>query len=124
MTRKEALCKIKIAFENNELGFQRFASGCRYYDRATNSHCAVGILIGKDIDLMDLEGNIDEPFAQLNGAFYSIENSMIYLEMDTFHGLDISELNTLQSLHDDLVGTSTDKNKLLKFETYLYSLAV
>ena len=119
MNRKQAISKMKKAFEAGELGFQKGAKSCKYYDKKTDSHCAIGLLIGKKEKLMDVHGDINSPFVL--GDSGSIENSMDILKMETYCGLTKDELGTLQSRHDVTVNHLT-RDRIERFKSYLYNL--
>lgn len=120
--RQESLNKIRKAYENKELGFQKGATMCRYYCSETDSHCAVGVLIGKDEELMSRYDNIEYPFK--NTYMVKISDAMSHKDISEFKGLNVSELEKLQSYHDDLIGAQKEnKDKYEKrFKDYLYSL--
>lgn len=125
MTRLEAVNKIKHAYENKLLGFQNQANKCLYYDHVSNSHCAVGVLIGKDKELMRGDGSIESPFKRC-GGFASINNCMDYLELNEWNGLTIGELSKLQGLHDSIINCSSLNydERHDKFKDFLYNIAV
>lgn len=117
MTRSEALDKIKAAYETKQLGFQRGTSYCRYYDKRTDSCCAVGVLV-KDEALFNEDGNQSVPF---NLESYSdIRYAMNQEDLTELHGLSILELSELQRLHDGLI--RKDGTYESDFKEYLYSL--
>ena len=120
--RQESLNKIRKAYENKELGFQKGATQCLYYCSKTDSHCAVGVLIGKDEELMSRYGNIEYPFE--NTYMGIISDAMSHKDISEFKGLNVSELGLLQTYHDDLIGAQEEnKDKYEKrFKKYLYSL--
>lgn len=120
--RRESLDKIRKAYENKELGFQKGATQCLYYCSKTDSHCAVGVLIGKDEELMSRYGNIESPFKDTYMG--KISDAMSDKDISEFKGLNVSELEKLQSYHDHLVGVPKEnKDEYEKrFKEYLYSL--
>ena len=118
MNRKEAIEKIKKAYENKELGFQRGADICSYYDSKTDSCCAVGVLV-KDESLFDTYGNQDMAFADTNGAEIDLE--MINRGLDELYGLSIDELKQLQIRHDGLINRNSGYSEQ-DFKHYLYGL--
>lgn len=120
--RQESLDKIRKAYENKELGFQKGADYCLYYCSETDSHCAVGVLIGKDENLMNRYGNIKYPFKDTDMGI--ISDAMNHKGISEFKGLNISELEELQNHHDNLISArKEDKDKYEKrFKDYLYSL--
>ena len=95
---------------------------CRYYCSKTDSHCAIGVLIGKDEDLMDKDGDIMYPFK--DSWREGIYNAMSDTDISEFKGLNVSELEKLQYYHDRLIGAGKEnKDKYEKrFKEYLYSL--
>lgn len=120
--RKESLNKIRRAYARLELGFQRGASRCTYYDEKTDSKCAVGVLFDRN-ELVShercLNDNVgDDIAAQLGNT-------------KVFKGLYADELINLQDLHDVLIkdyithrGLLTECwiNDVNEFEKYLFSL--
>ena len=120
--RQESLNKIRKAYENKELGFQKGATMCMYYCSKTDSHCAVGVLIGKDEELMSRYGDIASPFKDT--YMVKISDAMNHKGISEFKGLNISELEELQYHHDNLIGAwKENKDKYEKrFKEYLYSL--
>ena len=120
--RQESLNKIRKAYENKELGFQKGATMCRYYCSETDSHCAIGVLIGKDEELMNEYGNILYPFK--DSWEEEIREVMSHIGISEFKGLNVNELGLLQTYHDDLIGARKEnKDKYEKrFKDYLYSL--
>ena len=123
--RQESIAKIKKAFENNELGYQKDASGARYYDKASNSCCAVGVLMDRsDKALFNANGNIEYPF--VGGNDYGIAFAMGEIDMDELYGLTRWELGELQSKHDSCLSHNKSPNTLPRyvreFKDYLYSL--
>jgi len=122
MNRQQALSKIRKAYENKQLGFQKGATICMYYDKKTNSHCAVGVLIGKKKSLMDEDGNIEAPFTV--GGETMIGDALCEKDITSFCGLSKTELTQLQRLHDNIINCCeiNEKERKDNFKTYLYSL--
>jgi hypothetical protein len=122
MNRKQAIARIKKAYENEELGMQKGMYHCRYYCHTTDSHCAVGILIGKKKGLIDRYGDIEVPFKGTISA--AIKKAMYDLNKNTFCGLSVEELQNLQELHDESCqcGDEVKQDYMNRFKTYLYSL--
>ena len=116
-TRKESLKLMKDAFNNKELGAQKGASACRYYDSKTDSHCIIGVLVGKNVNLMDDKGDIP---ALPNTSGY-ISSYMRKNNIDTFNGLTLLEAEKLQLLHDKALDYKSIKY-LNELESYLFSL--
>lgn len=115
--REESIQKIKEAYENKELGFQKGATNCLYFDAKTGSHCAVGVLL--DIDELKFEenGNLEHPF--LGNPESTIREAMEAESLEEFKGLDIAELEELQNRHDEVLrGLSYE----FDFKDYLYNL--
>ena len=109
--RTESINKIKLAYENKELGFQRRAKNCEYYNEETDSYCAIGVLFKHDEGLRESLGN------------YFICTTMDNWGLDTFKGLTRKEALTLQEKHDILIGgTSKPAKREEEFKDYLYSL--
>jgi len=118
--RQDSIAKIKLAYENKELGFQKDVGFCRYYDKRSDSHCAVGVLVGKNKKLMDACGDIEEPF---EGSYSGdIEGGLQDISVESYWGLLSCELIKLQKLHDRLVGSTYTIKREKKFKNYLYSL--
>ena len=86
--RQESLNKIRKAYENKELGFQKGATQCLYYCSKTDSHCAIGVLIGKDENLMDKDGDIMYPFK--DSWEEEIREVMSHIGISEFKGLNVS----------------------------------
>jgi len=132
--REQSLNIIKSAYENKELGFQKGATSCLYYDPKTDSCCAVGLLV-KEESLFDEDGMQTYPF-DFGDVFErekeeDIEGAMTKLNLDSFKGLTKAELDELQVLHDCLIVRPTDFYRLYTikyvkkqeaFKKYLYSL--
>jgi len=116
-TREESLKLMRDAFNKGQLGAQKGASGCRYYDAETDSHCIIGVLIGKNRDLMNDLGNI----IQLPNNNSFISWYMDDYGLDTFNGLTMEEAKSLQSLHDRALDLES-KEILNDLKTYLFSL--
>lgn len=122
MNRTQALKKIRTAFKQGELGFQNGATKCLYYDKKTDSYCAVGVLIGENESVMNSNGDIDRPFKQcIRGG---IESAMSALDKETYCGLNIVELGNLQMLHDNIIGHRYEDTtgREQQFENYLFGL--
>ena len=117
-TREQSLKLMRDAFNNGQLGAQKGASGCRYYDKATDSHCIIGVLVGKNLDLMNGKGNISE-LPNDNGyiKYYMKDN-----KIDTFNGLTLFEASELQSLHDNALDFKCEPSRLQALKDYLFSL--
>lgn len=114
MKRHEAIKTIIIAYENKELGFQKGAQSCKYYDVESDSCCVIGILL--DIDKMkkDSYGNVIE-YLDHQG----ISAILNKLNAKSLHGLSYSECGELQSLHDGII---LGDNHEYEFKDYIYSL--
>ena len=121
MNRKEAIEKIKRAYENKELGFQRGAADCVYYDNKTDSCCAIGVLV-KDESLFDDVGDQIYPFH--NTLSNTIDDYILKNNIDGLFGLTNEELCMLQHRHDILIGCSSYLGDIddEDFKKYLYSL--
>ena len=122
MNRKQAIARIKKAYENEELGMQKGMIYCKYYCHKTDSHCAVGVLIGKKKELIDFYGVIEIPFKGTHEP--QIHRAMSALNTKIFHGLSLDELKTLQDLHDNACQCDDVEKQyyINDFKTYLYSL--
>lgn len=127
--REESLNLIKSAYENKELGFQKGATSCRYYDPKSDSCCAVGVLV-KDESLFETNGVQNYPFDFGNisedDKKEAIFEAMTILNLDSFKGLTKKELSRLQSFHDNLIHRPSDHREYIedhkRFKDYLYSL--
>jgi len=122
MNRRNAINKIREAYETGQLGFQKGAIHCSYYDSFSDSHCAVGVLIGKKKKLMNGFGNIEYPF--LNNKGYCISSAMELANLERLHGMTRKELHVLQALYDLVLGDSNSRREyhIGKFESFLYCL--
>jgi len=116
-TRKESLKLMRDAFNNGQLGAQRGASACRYYDAKTDSHCIIGVLVGKNLDLMNDRGNISHLPSNCGFIGYYMDDN----KLDTFNGLTRGEAWHLQELHDRTIDYDS-KSYLNDLKTYLFSL--
>lgn len=117
--REQSLKLIREAYENKELGFQKGAKTCLYYDSKTDSCCAVGVLV-KNERLFDSDGDQEYAFRERQND-PSIEDCMDDLDMKEYKGLTLEELTRLQSLHDRMVAFYSE-TKEKNFKDYLYSL--
>ena len=128
MNRLQAINKIKKAYETKQLGFQKGATSCLYYDKSSDSCCAVGVLVRKDKKLLNPQGDRNAVFrAGLDANSYTIESQMRAVNKSSFHGLDIDELRKIQKLHDEVVqtrgcGEERRNEKEISFKEYLYAL--
>ena len=122
--RQKSIDKIKKAFENKELGYQRGAMTARYYDKRSDSCCAVGVLMDlNNEDLFDDNGNVNYPFTGIDS--YGIKYAMTDAEIDTLFGLTKDELGTLQHNHDMCLSHAKSSALPLheqRFKDHLYSL--
>lgn len=122
--RQKSIDKIKKAFENKELGYQRGATTARYYDKRSDSCCAVGVLMDlNNEDLFDGNGNVNYPFTGTSS--YGIKYSMTEAEIDSLFGLTKDELGKLQFHHDQCLSYAKNLDLLQyeqKFKDHLYSL--
>lgn len=102
--RQESINKLKEAIKNKTLGmYQDGLDKCLYYHKATDSCCAVGLLMDikdKSQDLKCIE------------HIESIDKILIlsYWKNDT--GLTYDELSKLQRLHDRVI----NNNRIPKYE--------
>lgn len=122
MNRKQALKKIRTAYENKELGFQKGAKSCLYYCSDTESHCAIGVLVGKNEDLMSIDGNINYAFKKYELKANSIGSLLAYNKLKEYCGLKAEELVKLQNLHDQIINNRYNSIYEEEFREYLYSL--
>lgn len=128
MNRLQAINKIKKAYETKQLGFQKGATSCLYYDKKSDSCCAVGVLLRKDKKLLNTQGDRNAVFrAGLDVDSYTIGAQMKAVNKSSFHGLDIDELKTIQILHDGVIqmndcGEELKNKKEISFKDYLYAL--
>lgn len=120
--RQKSLNKIRKAFEQGKLGFQKGAKSCLYYDSATDSKCAVGVLINARSKLKNSEGDIDCPFKQSRFGGQSIGAALDEAGLDSFKGLTRDELQELQEAHDGIIHYGESSGRLDRFKFYLYSL--
>jgi hypothetical protein len=124
MTRQESINKIKTAFENKQLGFQKGAMSCKYYCAISDSHCAIGVLIGKDQELINESGDIHLPLKDIKES--KIELALDRDKKSEMFGLSRNELQSLQELHDNCVGKNLYgdilNQRIEEFKNYLYSL--
>lgn len=125
MNRKQALNKIRTAYENKELGFQKGAEMCRYYDAESDSHCAIGVLVGKKKELIEGNGDIYYPF--IGAQREAIDEALDVKGRFMWFGLHKKELSQLQRLHDNIINWNIESDEpyhalKVKFKVYLYSL--
>ena len=138
-TREESINLLKKAYENKELGFQKGAQFCTYWDSETFSACAIGALMGY--------GERYKPFTREGaaGAFlgsleltkeekYNIYEDFNFdqsvrclgriINLEDIFGLKQEELEQIQKRHDALVGHNVCdvEGKEKQFKDYLYSL--
>lgn len=118
--REKSLNKIKRAYDNLELGFQRGAVYCKYYDAETDSKCAVGALFSKE-EILSV--NINGYYCNNDLASSNVSSQVDY---KPFKGLTVTELETLQQNHDLLISDNLLSDiwfeHLENFEQYLFSL--
>ena len=118
--REESLNKIKRAYDNLELGFQRGARVCKYYDAETDSKCAIGSLFSKK-EILSV--NINGSYCITDSTIASVSSQINY---KPFKGLTVKELEKLQRKHDLLISANLLSDiwfkRLERFEKYLFSL--
>lgn len=118
--RKESIAILKQAVNDKTLGCYKGATQCLYYDKTTDSCCAVGVLVPKKQlmkNVTDL-GNVTNFKDKNIGSGVSRQLK----DQKTYRGLTKAELRELQRLHDNIV-TSVNKNhKIERFEDYVNSL--
>lgn len=116
--RQKSIQILQDAVKNKTLGAYKGATVCRYYDKATDSCCAVGALIPREELMLNLDevGNVSSLFRDGCGNIASI------LESDKWEnstGLSDMELIKLQDLHDIIITGNQDP---IRFESYVASL--
>lgn len=116
--RQKSIKILQDAVKNKTLGAYKGAMVCRYYDKATDSCCAVGALIPREelMQNVDKHGDVESLGFEGLGA---IGDALTYGKWKNNTGLTNVELIHLQREHDDVVDEYGD---IETFESFVASL--
>ena len=114
--RQKSIQILQDAVKNKTLGAYKGAKDCRYYDKVTDSCCAVGTLIPREelMQYVDDSGNVS-----VIGGFEEISHILNGNVLNNNTGLTKEELTQLQIHHDDIISLGQNP---MHFESYVASL--
>lgn len=118
--RQKSIQILQDAVKNKTLGAYKGATACRYYDKTTDSCCAVGALIPRE-ELMQHVNEYGDVDTFVEGVYGSIDRILNYGKWYNITGLTNDELLKLQESHDDIV-VHRDTTRIEIFESYVASL--
>jgi len=120
-TREKSIQILKDAVANKTLGAYKGATGCRYYDKATDSCCAVGALILRE-ELMKNVNEDGDVRTLIKDGQGDIKDILAEDNWQNNTGLTDDELIELQRKHDDIIYCGGCPLNFHTFESYVNSL--